>query len=338
MCPTLSPSATSRLRRRSRQKGRRRALRLEGLEDRVMLSAAATSTAILSSAASTTTTLTEAPKKKATDSGNWAGYAAATNLSEPQSGSVSAVSGSWTVPAVTGSGTAYSSVWVGIDGYSSSTVEQIGTESDVINGQPRYYAWYEMYPNGSVHITTMTVSPGDSISASVDYLTQGAHADQFQLTITDASHANDSFTTYQSAPQAQRSSAEWIVEAPVSASDTSDVLPLANFASVTFTNASATISGVTGPIDCSSWQATAINMVNSGVTTASTSNLTDTAGASSFTVTWVNSGGTSSSSSASSSTVSAVLETPLVPQVTLQPGALRHRLIDCCFAQPDLLC
>ena len=87
------------------------------------------------------------------------------------------------MPAVTGKGTAYSSVWVGIDGYTSSTVEQIGTESDIVNGVPEYSVWYETYPQGSVDITTMKVSPGDSVSASVQYVIGGI----FQLTITDTS-------------------------------------------------------------------------------------------------------------------------------------------------------
>src|ERR1700733_3657591 len=69
----------------------------------------------------------------ATTSTNWSGYATETNLNSPQSGAFTAVSGSWTVPSVIGSGNAYSSIWVGLDGYSSSTVEQIGTDSDLVN-------------------------------------------------------------------------------------------------------------------------------------------------------------------------------------------------------------
>ena len=82
----------------------------------------------------------------ATVSLNWSGYAAETSFSSPKAASVAAVSGSWTVPAVSGAGTAFSSVWVGIDGYSSGTVEQIGTEQDLSRGTPVYTAWYEMYP------------------------------------------------------------------------------------------------------------------------------------------------------------------------------------------------
>ncbi len=99
----------------------------------------------------TTTTTTLAANPDASSSTNWSGYAAATSLDDPQSGSVTAVSGSWIVPTVTATssrGTTYSSVWVGIDGYSNSTVEQIGTEQDVVNGTPEYSVWWEMYSSG----------------------------------------------------------------------------------------------------------------------------------------------------------------------------------------------
>jgi hypothetical protein len=116
-------------------------LRFEGLEGRTMLSATPGFRALgLASHAQTTSV--------ATTSSNWSGYAV-----DSSKDSVSSVAGSWTVPAVAGSGTAYSSIWVGLDGSNSSTVEQIGTDSDVINGQAQYYAWYEMYPKDSVTAT-----------------------------------------------------------------------------------------------------------------------------------------------------------------------------------------
>jgi hypothetical protein len=214
---------------------------------------------------------------------NWSGYAAETSLSTPQANSVSAVSGSWVVPSVTGpsSGSTFSSVWVGIDGFSNNTVEQVGTEEDVINGRTVYDAWWEMFSTGLQQpeqvITSMTVQPGDSIAASVQFISSGTHAGQFELSITDASRSNDSFTTFQSSaatqsPLAQRNSAEWIVEAPTIVG--SGVASLANFGGVVFTNASATINGVTGPINASSWQSQAMNIVTNGVTNDTTSTLT----------------------------------------------------------------
>jgi hypothetical protein len=214
---------------------------------------------------------------------------------------------------VTGNG--YCAVWVGIDGYQSSSVEQIGTESDIVNGRAEYSVWYEMYPKGSVDIPSMSVSPGDSITASVQYVVSGTYKGEFQLTITDTSQKNDSFTTYQSYAQAQRSSAEWIIEAP---SSNSGVLSLANFGSVTFSNATATINGVTGPIDDSGWQNAAINIVTSSVTQTSTSVLTDATGASSFTETYLSSNSTTSKATATGATGSAVSRTTLLSQAALK--------------------
>jgi hypothetical protein len=206
----------------------------------------------------------------ATTSTNWAGYAAQTNLDSPQANAVTAVSGSWNVPSVTGRGTAFSSIWVGVDGYTSSTVQQIGTSSDIVDGQPQYYAWYEIFPNDSFSVANLTIHPGDSISASVTYL----GSDQFSLQLTNNT-TNESFAITQTAYGAQRSSAEWIVEAP---SSSNGILPLAKFGTANITGASATIGGETGPIDNPAWQNASIDMMSSrGVTKATTSALDDTA-------------------------------------------------------------
>src|SRR6266852_9847638 len=96
---------------------------------------------------------------------NWSGYAVT-----GASGSVSDAKGSWTVPAIQGtcpSTNQYSSFWVGIDGFSSGTVEQTGTDSDCQNGSPTYYAWYEFYPKPSFIASGITVHPGDVIKAEV---------------------------------------------------------------------------------------------------------------------------------------------------------------------------
>ncbi len=194
---------------------------------------------------------------------NWSGYAVATGA-----GAVTAVAGTWKVPTVTGTSTGYAATWVGIDGWSSPTVEQIGTEADVSNGQAVYYAWYEMYPNYSVTIN-LAVNPGDTISAQVSY-----SAGAFALSLTNVTTGH-SYSTTQTAPRAARSSAEWIVEAP---SNGFGVLPLANFGTETFSGAKAAVSGTTGPIDSPSWasQVQQINMTNRyGTPLDSTSALTD---------------------------------------------------------------
>jgi hypothetical protein len=269
------------------------------------------------------------PNPNAIESGNWSGYAVQSSLTNPQTNSVTDVSASWVVPTVTGSSrtTTYSSVWVGIDGYSSNTVEQIGTEQDIINGSPVYQAWWEMYSTGlgqpEQPISSMTIKPGDSINASVQYITSGAHAGQFLLTITDTSRSNDSFSTYEASsqvqsPQAQRNSAEWIVEAPTVGNSIASV---ANFGTVTFTNASATINGVTGGINSASWQSQAINIGSKGVNQDTTS-VTNSTGTT-FTVTY---GSSTTPSATPGVTLASTLQTGGADRPTVllstQTGAL----------------
>ena len=120
---------------------------------------------------------------------NWSGYAALAGSGQ----AFTSVLGSWTVPSVTStSGNAYSSCWIGLDGDGSSTVEQIGTGADVINGTPGYYAWYEFYPASEIEITGMAIHPGDQMSAEVEYdglQTSGNHNGQYAyfLALLDSS-------------------------------------------------------------------------------------------------------------------------------------------------------
>jgi Peptidase A4 family len=195
---------------------------------------------------------------------NWSGYAVETNLSQPKNGAVNDVKGSWVVPAVTGpssSAVYYSSIWVGIDGYSNRTVEQIGTEQDWNNGSPVYSAWYEMYPKWSQPISN-TVHANDIMTAEVQYLNN-----QFALTLKDWGTTQGTqpvwtYTTNQKSGSAKRSSAEWIVEAP---SSTGGILTLANFGTANLTNATFNSSNLA--INASGWAYDAIDMVNSSGTT-----------------------------------------------------------------------
>lgn len=207
---------------------------------------------------------------------NWAGYAVTGSA-----GSVSDVKGSWTVPTATCTGaTAYAAFWLGIDGFNSNTVEQTGTDSDCQAGVATYYAWYEFFPKFPVQLS-LAIHPGDTINAEVLYVGSGA----FQVSLADAT-TGQSFATIQKLHRAQRSSAEWIAEAP---SSSGGVLPLANFGSVTFTNGQATVGGVTAAIGAFASAVQVITMVTgSGAVKAQPSGL-DTTG-SSFSVTWVSSG------------------------------------------------
>ncbi len=164
--------------------------------------------------------------KHEAESTNWSGYAATT-------GTYTSVSASWTEPTGTcTSGDKYSSFWVGLDGYSSSSVEQTGTDVDCAGRTAEYYAWYEMYPNPSEDYSN-TVKPGDHFNASVTY----TGSNKFSLYIADTTRGW-SHTTVGTLAGAARSSAEVIVEAPC-CTNSGGILPLADFGTVSITSSEA---------------------------------------------------------------------------------------------------
>ncbi|MBX8636126.1 MAG: hypothetical protein KIY09_06780 [Thermoplasmata archaeon] len=112
---------------------------------------------------------------------NWAGYVVATSFSNPQP-VISGISGSWVLQKVKPTSNldqyTYSSQWVGIGGYFSGELIQVGTESDTYSGffgigATTYYAWYEMLPyngqpgNSSEVKIKMAVHPGNIMVAEI---------------------------------------------------------------------------------------------------------------------------------------------------------------------------
>lgn len=226
------------------------------------------------------------------ESYNWAGYA--TNSTN---GSVTMVKGSWKQPSVTctSTGIYVASFWVGIDGLTSTTVEQTGTTVECVNGLASYFAWYEFFPAASVVISTVPVSPGNVISASVAYSTT---TKKFTTTIKDVT-THKSFTTSSTVAGAERSSAEWIEEAPASCASITCLYAMPDFGtalygkdhtSVAETN-EATISGTTKPISGFGSLVDSLTMVSypSGTPVMAQPSALSTDGTS-FSVTWVSSG------------------------------------------------
>ncbi len=92
------------------------------------------------------------------------------------------VTGSWHVPAVPCTpATTTTGVWIGLDGYSSPTLEQVGTNIVCSGGTAHYDAWYQLYPSPPV-VFSNPVRPGDHIRASVTASGSG----KFTFKITDA--------------------------------------------------------------------------------------------------------------------------------------------------------
>jgi hypothetical protein len=197
---------------------------------------------------------------------NWSGYA-------DQAATFSDVKGSWTQPSVScaSRSRAYASFWVGLDGYTSNSVEQTGTDSDCAGrNRPVYYAWYEMYPALPVTLSNRPVAPGDSMSGEVS-----AFGTLFTVTVTDHTRGW-TFTTSQTVTGAQRSSAEWVAEAPSNCASTCTVLPLANFGTMSFAGAATTGNGTTGTI--SSFHPDEIVMVTTNGTIKALPSALNTAG------------------------------------------------------------
>jgi hypothetical protein len=211
-------------------------------------------------------------------SSNWAGY-----IAEPREGRVTHVQGSWVQPAIAcpDLGNRFASFWIGIDGFRSETVEQLGTLGQCVGGRPSYAAWWEMYPDPAVE-WDMAVHPGDEFSATID-----VEGDDFTMTLQNIT-TGETRTTTQSGPGVERSSAEWIAEPPyVCYTDGScELAVLSDFGRVRFDDAFAAIDGGPSlPITDPAWQLARDNIeTEAGRRVAETSTLSSDG--TSFTVNW----------------------------------------------------
>lgn len=221
---------------------------------------------------------------------NWSGYAVNGSV-----GSVSLVTASWNVPSVScpTSGNTYSALWVGIDGFQSTTVEQTGTDSDCHNGVANYYAWYEFFPKASVSVSSIKVHPGDRVAAIVFYT---ASSGLFTIAIKDFT-TNTGYATSSAVPGAQRNSGEWVVEAPETCVIFAcSLAALSNYGTVGFGPGSTGIKltcgivmgGAAGAIGsfpaANVWPITMVSQSNPSVVKSAPSSLTNSG--TSFTVTW----------------------------------------------------
>jgi hypothetical protein len=225
------------------------------------------------------------------ETSNWAGYVAT-------GGTYTAISGSWTVPSVSDStdDLAADASWIGIGGVSTDDLIQVGTQNLVQDGQVTNGSFYEELPDSSETIPTVTVSPGDTITASI----QESEGGEWLITIKDITNGESfSNTVYYDSSE---SSAEWIEEAP--SEDGSNIIPLDQFGSVSFTNGSVADNNTNESIEGSG--AKAINMESSaGEALTDVSSLTN---GNSFSVTRTNADDSDDTSSAYS------------------PGGFGHRL------------
>lgn len=146
-------------------------------------------------------------KKQSTGLGwsskNWSGYTVT-----GRRGAYNRVSGEWIVPTVRATQSpTFSSAWIGIDGFKNSSLIQVGTGHEFVNGNAQYYAWWEILPAVET-VIPHSVNPGDRIKATI---TKVGYS-KWSITMRNLTR-NWTFRTLQryTGPQ---TSAEWIMEAP----------------------------------------------------------------------------------------------------------------------------
>jgi hypothetical protein len=103
-----------------------------------------------------------------------------------------------------------------------------------VSGTPSYYAWYEMYPAGSVDLSTSAypVKVGNQMTATITYT---ASSSTYALVLhNDTTGWTNTFSMVETG--LANSSAEWVAEAPSTCIEgVCRPLTLANFGKVTFT-------------------------------------------------------------------------------------------------------
>ncbi|HWG23136.1 G1 family glutamic endopeptidase [Actinospica sp.] len=155
---------------------------------------------------------------------SWGGYAVTGETYD-------AVTGDWVVPSLNCSVTKGDvSFWSGLDGWTSSTVEQIGLDAVCTSGgKTQYNPWVEMYPANSIYFTE-TVQAGDTMTSSV--ITNGSGT--FTLVLADPTRGWKKTYT-KTLASAALSSAEVIIEAIGSQT----IPPVPDFGSIEFGNVTA---------------------------------------------------------------------------------------------------
>lgn len=95
----------------------------------------------------------------------------------------------------------------GASSFNNSSLIQTGTEQDYYSGKAHYDAWWEILPAAETVIPSLTIRPGDSMSASI---TQNSGS-SWTIAITDnTTGQNFSSNKTYTGPQ---TAAEWIQEA-----------------------------------------------------------------------------------------------------------------------------
>src|SRR5919201_2626380 len=188
---------------------------------------------------------------------NWAGFwVTGFRRTKASKGPFTRVSATWVQPEATCAALkpTYSALWVGIGGVTvnSRALEQIGSAADCgFDAQARHYFWYEIWPAPPLGVTA-DVEPGDVVAASVTIVRK-----KVTFRIANVTRGTN-FARAVKMKAPDRSSAEWIAEAPADCNAVGICRgnELTNFGTVAFSNATATSKGHVGPISDAVWHTT----------------------------------------------------------------------------------
>jgi hypothetical protein len=208
---------------------------------------------------------------------NWSGYADTASKAQ----TFTKVSGSWTAPSVTcNAEDQITSNWVGLDGFNSNSVEQLGTLAQCFQGTPIYFTWYEMFPAATVEVGT-ALKPGDKITASVTRT-----GTSYALKLTDATTPGNNISVTKTCALAtcKDTSAEWISERP---SFSIGIVPQVKYNAFKITAGSVTANGTTTTIGAGPG-VNSVTMVDA-TDTYNLNTVSALTGGNAFSTTWKNS-------------------------------------------------
>ncbi|HEY3684280.1 MAG TPA: hypothetical protein VGL93_14690 [Streptosporangiaceae bacterium] len=173
----------------------------------------------------------------ATQSANWSGF-------ESEDGSFTGASMEWKVPAPVAPSPdveAHVTIWPGIggDGGSGNVLVQAGTETQHhAGGGSDIYAWTEIVPNeNEIEISGFPVHAGDDMAADAAWDPGSKNAVFFLVNYTTGDMTAPITRQVTTGPSG--STAEWIVERPVSCGSTCVYTPLMNFGTESVKNGAA---------------------------------------------------------------------------------------------------
>ena len=178
------------------------------------------------------------------------------------------ITATWREPFVhctRGDVAALSAAWVGLGGYASTVLEQVGVDANCdAAGKPSYYAWFELVPD-TAHTVAETVAAGDTITGSVTRL---------KLNLVEVRIENRTrhwtFARQITWDASESSSAELIAEAPYGCIRFEcSPAPLANFGSIMFHDITVVGDGRGGTLSTSAWRRVAISLVPCGASARS---------------------------------------------------------------------